>query len=73
MNSTTRLKSLLCLLSSFGLGACAATACPQTSIALHPWSAQEQNQAAEEISRLPDNSIHPSFMEDYARLRREAQ
>lgn len=67
----TRWKLYVFLSSALALASCSPSTCP--TIAVHQWSQAEQRQAAAEISQLPDDSILPAFIEDYARIRREVQ
>ncbi len=62
---------LLLALSALVLVSCSP--CPTQTISVRQWSRQEQRQAAVEIKALPSDSILVPILEDYARLRREAQ
>lgn len=55
------------------LAACSTLEFQEQHITVKNWSVEEQAQMANDISRLPNNSILIPAMEDYARMRAEAR
>lgn len=55
------------------ISACSTLEFQEQHITVKKWSIEEQAQMANDISRLPNNSILIPAMEDYARMRAEAR
>lgn len=59
-------QSLLIFLITAICSGCADHPCP----ALHQWTPFEQRQLADQLKDLPESSMIPPVIEDYAQLRR---